>query len=318
MRADPIALTCADTGARARILPGYGFNLYSFEAVWDGPPREVLWSAPGFAEAPSGPSLSGTPILFPFGGRLRGRSFSFGGRTWEVGGLDDGQGNAIHGFVLDRPWEVVEHLPDRAVARFHASKVEPRILDWWPSDFVLTTSYQLAGGRLRCEHTVENPGDGPLPFGLAAHPYLRVPLADGSPAADCRITVPAGAWWPLAGMLPEGRTLPVAAGRDLRDGRRFADTFLDDVLGDLAVDGGRVTAHVDDPSGRRLALSFDPAFRACVVYNPPHRQAICIEPYSCVPDPFTLLRRRVDPGLRMLAPGASFRAWTELAPGTAR
>ena len=317
MRADPITLTCAETGARARILADYGFNLYSLELVWDGAPREVLWSAPGFAEAPSGPSLSGTPILFPFAGRLRGRSFPFAGKTWTVEGQDDGKGNAIHGFVLDRPWQVVEQAPHRAVARFHASQVAPRILDWWPSDFVLTTSYELAGGRLRCEHTVENPGDRPLPFGLATHPYLRVPLADGSAPGDCAITVPASSWWPLEAMLPMGRTLPVDGGRDLRAGRRFADTYLDDVLSDLAVEDGRVTARIDDPGGRALLASFDRAFRACVVYNPPHRQAICLEPYTCVPDPFTLVKRGVDAGLRLIAPGASFHVWSELAPAGA-
>jgi len=41
-----------------------------------------------------------------------------------------------------------------------------------------------------------------------------------------------------------------------------------------------------------------------VVYNPPHREAFCIEPYTCVPDPFALEAR----GLRVLAPGEQFQA----------
>ena len=54
-------------------------------------------------------------------------------------------------------------------------------------------------------------------------------------------------------------------------------------------------------------MSFDRAFRECVVYTPPHREAICIEPYTCVPDSLQLERQGVNAGLRVLAPGESFQ-----------
>ena len=52
-----------------------------------------------------------------------------------------------------------------------------------------------------------------------------------------------------------------------------------------------------------VELEFSDLFRECVVYTPPHRQAICIEPYSCLPGAFHLVDRQVDTGIRILEPG---------------
>ncbi|MDP9470620.1 MAG: aldose 1-epimerase, partial [Chloroflexota bacterium] len=64
------------SGSTASILPSLGFNCYNFQAVVTEDPVQVLWAAPDFGEPGSRPSRSGIPILFPFGGRLRGQSFT--------------------------------------------------------------------------------------------------------------------------------------------------------------------------------------------------------------------------------------------------
>ena len=76
------------------------------------------------------------PILFPFPGRISGTSFHFRGRDYPLQ-AGDGIGNAIHGFVLNRPWQVVEQSDHRVVGRFHAAKVDASLLEHWPADFEL-------------------------------------------------------------------------------------------------------------------------------------------------------------------------------------
>jgi len=225
---------------------------------------------------------------------LRGSHLNYRGQTYPLGS-DDGLGNAIHGFVLNRPWRVVEHLPQRAVGEFHASVDEPGLLRRWPADFRLVVSYEVAGSSLACEIDVQNPGDSPLPFALGTHPYFRVPLGSGGKADDCRVRVPAKEYWELVDMLPSGRKLPAEAARDLSAGLAFGRTKLDDVFTGLACQGGGVRTEISDPhSGRVLEVVFDDSFSECVVYNPPHREAICIEPYTSVPDAFELgLFRRI-------------------------
>lgn len=309
---EPIVLTDAASGATAKILSGFGFNCYSFQPTLGGEPIETLWSAPDFTTGQSKPSHSGIPLLFPFPGRLRGSHLNYRGQTYALGS-DDGLGNAIHGFVLNRPWRVIEHLPQRATAEFHASVDEPGLLRRWPADFRLTVSYEVAGASLVCDLKVHNSGDTALPFALGAHPYFRLPLGRGGNAGDCRVTVPAKEYWELVDMLPSGRRLPAEGGRDLTAGKAFAETKLDDVLTSLASEGGQVRTAINDPhTGRILEVVFDDSFTECVVYNPPHREAICIEPYTSVPDAFGLEAEGTKTGLRLLQPGESFSARFEI------
>ena len=57
-----------------------------------------------------------------------------------------------------------------------------------------------------------------------------------------------------------------------------------------------------------MTLEFNSTFRECVVYTPPHREAICIEPYTCLPGAFHLRDQGVDTGIRIVKPGESFTA----------
>lgn len=312
MLMEPITLTDAATGSSAKILSGLGFNCYSFQASLGGQSVEILWSEADFPSGQCKPSHSGIPILFPFPGRLRGSHLAYEGQTYPLGS-DDGRGNAIHGFVLNRPWRIVESLPHRAVGEFHASIDEPGLIRRWPTDFRLTVAYELRGNTLSAEVEVQNPGPARLPFGLGLHPYFRLPLNAGGQPEACQVTVPVSEYWELSNMLPTGRRLPADGLRALASGISFSQMQLDDVFTGLGVAAGRSLAIVEDArSGHTLELSFDAAFRECVVYNPPHREAVCIEPYTCVPDAYELQAAGIETGLRFLQPGEVFQTRFEI------
>lgn len=303
-----VTISDRSTGSTARILPGSGFNCFSFVAAIDGAEIETLWREPDFGPG-SRASRSGIPLLFPFPGRLAGDSFRFDGRTFTVTGAPVNGGNPIHGFVLDRPWRIAERSADRVAATFRASVDEPALLAQWPADFQITISYEVAGSSLRSVVLIENPGSSPLPFGFGTHPYFRLPLG-GPSADDCRITVPARSFWELRDMLPTGVILPVDPARDLQTPRPYRDLTADDVLTDLTPsDDGDIRTKIHDPhSGRTLTQTFDASFTECVVFTPAHREAVAIEPYTTVPDAFRLSGSGVPTGLRVLAPSASFQA----------
>ncbi|HVU88490.1 MAG TPA: aldose 1-epimerase [Pirellulales bacterium] len=303
---DVITLHDSTTGATARIAPQRGFNCFSYQPVVDGQPFEVLWTAEDFVAGGGKGSHSGIPILFPFPGRLRGTHFEFQGRTFALV-AGDGIGNAIHGFVIDRPWRVVEQTGTMAVAEFQAAKDGPELLAHWPADFRIAVAYELVGHALTSEVRIENTGDGTLPFGFGTHPYFRVPLGTDGSADNCVVNVPASSYWELKDMLPSGRKFPATGTRGLSLGMRFVETHLDDVFTDLTYAAGRALTTITDPTNHRtLEMSFDEQCRECVVYNPPHRQAICIEPYTCVPDAYALAEHDIETGLRVLNPGETF------------
>ncbi len=306
MSVEQASIECPQTGARAEILVGFGFNCFEYVTTTGGRPHDVLWSAPKFAAGGERPSHSGIPLLFPYPGRLRGTTLSYGGRSFPLEG-NDGRGNAIHGYVLNRPWSVVEHGASRIVGRFQASERDPSILSKWPADFILTVSYEFEAGALRSRITIENPDERPLPFGFGSHPYFRVPLGSEGSADACVVRVPVRRYWELVDMLPSGKKPAADGARGLAAGMKFADTKLDDVFTDVEFQAGRAAATIDDPAaGRRLTVEFDDKFTQCVVYNPPHREAICIEPYTCLPDQFSMAERGVIEAPDVLPPGGRF------------
>ncbi len=311
MSLEIVTISDAAAGSKAKVLPGVGFNCYGFSVQGSDGPLEVLWAAPDFTDGTAKPTGSGIPLLFPFAGRIRGTQFQFQGKQYELE-EGDGQGNAIHGFVFNRPWRVKEHAGDRVVGQFQASVDDESLVARWPADFRITVEYRIAGKTLTSDVLIENPDDKPLPFGFGMHPYFRVPLG-GSRADDCRVQIPVGNSWSLEELLPTGMTSVTPAVEALQSGLAVADMKLDNVFGDLQFDNHRLAATITDPdSGRTLSLAFGDEFTACVVFNPPHREAVCMEPYTTIPDPFTLRQEGHDPHLRILAPGESFRTQVQL------
>lgn len=306
MPIETIHLSDAATGAEAAILAGYGFNCYRFCVPAAGRPIDVLWSEPGFETGRKRASGSGIPLLFPYAGRIRGRTLPWHGRQWPLEG-DDHRGNAIHGYVLTRPWRVLEQSGRRAVGQFQASVDDPRLLDMWPADFRITASYELSGAALSSSFLIENPDERPLPFGFGTHPYFCVPLG-GARAETCLVELPVSERWELIEMLATGRRLPIVSAEAYRAGLPFGQMNFDDAFTALRFDGQWCRPRIVDPdSGRRLVVEFDRVFRECVVYNPPHRQAVCIEPLTWCPNGFELAERGIDAGLRILQPCESLQ-----------
>jgi len=327
------------SGASAEILVSQGFNCFRFTAMPAGQPVEVLYAPPDFASGQSRPSRGGIPLMFPFPGRIPGTTFTWEGEqyTLEAG---DALGNAIHGFAMWRPWRIIDQADNRLSGQFHAWRDDPSLKNRWPADFRLTAVYTLTANTLHAQYSIENPGDTPLPCGFGTHPYFRVPLGDATPlggrkADDCLVRLPVSARWELKDMLPTGRRLDLPDAEKYQAGQRYGDLTLDDVFtglqsgtGILPVSGqghaGPATkgipaddwceSSIHDPaSGRTIMQRFDRTFRECVVYTPPHREAICIEPLTCMPNSFELTRQGIDAGLRILDPGGSFTARVEIS-----
>jgi aldose 1-epimerase len=323
------------TGSEAKILVSLGFNCFSWRCATGDGPREMLWAHPNFTGGGERPSGSGIPLLFPFPGRIGGTRFEFDGRTFELE-PGDAYGNAIHGFVFNRPWRLVEQEPQRVVGEFQASVDDPTILRRWPSDFAIRVSYELRGNRLVSEVTYRNTGDGPLPCGFGTHTYFRLPLADGSKAADTIVTAPVSEYWEVANAIPTGKRIAVESERNLAAGLRLGDHQFDTVFTGIKADAdGKVRTTLRDPrSERTLVQTFGAEvappltppksgegkvkrgrFTQCVVYTPPHREAICLEPYTCVPDAMRLAAAGHETGLTVLEQGEAVKTVLELEVG---
>jgi aldose 1-epimerase len=91
---------------------------------------------------------------------------------------------------------------------------------------------------------------------------------------------------------------------------------LDDVLTDISTipgpDGLRECGTIQGDVKVAIQMACSPSFRELVVFTPPHRQAFCIEPYTCPTDAINLQARGVEAGWLTLPPGERWNAVVEM------
>lgn len=308
MPANIVRLTAADSGATAEVAVGLGFNCYSWKTPFAGDPvdkspRELLWAEPDFDDGEHRPSRSGIPLLAPFPGRIANAVFEWDGKRYEMEDTS-GAGHAIHGFAPRNPWRITEQTPESVTAEFRPTLDAPSAVDQWPGDYVMTATYSVVGSRLTFDLRVTNPGDKPLPFGFGTHAYFRLPLAESADPEATIVRASVDGLWESENMIPTGEVTPVTSDDPLCFGAPLGGREFDTPY--RFAPGATTTELVDPASGRRVRQTFDDSMKCCVIYTPGHREAICLEPYTNVPNPFNLEAEGVETGLRIIEPGDAY------------
>ncbi len=90
-------------GTRAEVWPALGCNCYR----WVTGGHEVLYADPQIFGS-GRPTRSGIPVLFPFPNRIRAGRFTWQGKEYEIPPGDQAGKNAIHGFVVQKPWRIID------------------------------------------------------------------------------------------------------------------------------------------------------------------------------------------------------------------
>lgn len=305
---------------RAEVWPDRGFNCLRWQIRQaDGRWADILFCSPDWEVNPV-PTRSGHPVLFPFPGRLRDGQFSFGNRTFQLPLNDSTKTHAIHGFTPRNPWAIDddeggEHSA-RVTGAFRSGVQYADAANQWPSDFDLLVTYTLAADRLRVDARILNPDSEPLPVGLGYHPYFRLPGVHDADIGGYVLKANVERVWETIDNLPTGATTELPAELDFRAGKPIGSTALDHVFTGVRGAPDRhglvELATLSHPKAMgRLRVLADPSFRNLVLFTPPHRHAVAIEPYSCSADAANLSARGIDTGWRVLAPREEWNARVE-------
>jgi aldose 1-epimerase len=315
-------LTDAARTVRAEVWPHCGFNCLRWQVRQpDGSWGSILYTAPEWETNPV-PTRSGHPVLFPFPGRLRYGRLPFQGKVYELPLNDSTKQHAIHGFTPRNPWRVTDSDGGDEWAfitgEFNLRKELPAAVGQWPSDFTLSLTYRLHANKLRVMTTVTNIGAAPLPFGLGFHPYFRLPgVTDPDISGHVLEAHVEQVWETHADNMPTGWRNDVAGELDFRQPRPIGTTALDYVFTAMNTPEPELSGLVEvavlshPAAAGTLRVMADPVFRELVLFTPPHRQAVAIEPYTCSADAANLWERGVDSGWRVLPPGGEWEGTVE-------
>lgn len=249
-------------------------------------------------------------VLAPWPNRLDGGSYDFDGRVLQLPLSEPHAGNAIHGLVRFANWEVAESGSAHAVMthRLHPQPGYPFLLD-------LRVAYALDAAGLTVVVEATNRGPDRCPFGAGAHPYVRVGERGVDPLT---LRSPAASWY-----RSDGRGIPVERCRcegtpnDFREPRAIGAARLDTAFTDLqrGTDGRAVVELAAPDGGRRVQVWMDPSFTHLMLFTgdtlagDARRRSLAVEPMSCAPNAF-----RTGDGLRVLAPGETFRGRWGIVP----
>jgi galactose mutarotase-like enzyme len=227
-----------------------------------------------------------SPVLFPFVGSIRNKTYRYLGQTYTMG---------QHGFARDMDFEVIESAAseqkESATAgtqneAWFALESTDETYQNYPFRFRLEIGYRLEGSSVTVMWKVKNIDEKEIYFSIGAHPAFFCPVHEGEKQTDCYI----GFWNPQGEKMQkfdstvmkieEGLVLNETAPYLLEDGLLPITEHLFDCNTLILEHGqaGRV-AFLDSSKQEFLAVEFDAPVVG--IWSPTGKQApfICIEPW---------------------------------------
>lgn len=277
--------------ARLLIAPGVGGAIAAYE--WRGGP--VLRTTPEDALSAGDVRRFSSYPLLPFSNRIAGATLHWNKVVYPLQRYLAEVPHAIHGNGWRRGWAVVAQAPARATLELLHTAAGTSAREW-PFAYRARQTFALARDALAMTLSITNAGDAPFPVGLGWHPFFP-----RNPATVLGFAA-AGVWRTDSTLLPT-RFDPVPASWDFAVPHAIAATTLDNCFA-----GWRPPATITWlDRGLAAAISADAACDHLVVFVPPDRDFLAIEPVTHMTDAFNRAAAGApSTGTRLLAPGATF------------
>jgi aldose 1-epimerase len=234
--------------------------------------------------------------LVPWPNRIRDGRYTFNGVTHQLALTEPARHNATHGLARYAPWVLVDKKSDTVTNHV---RIHPQ--PGWPGTLDTRITHRVGEDGLAVTVEATNVGDGELPFGYGAHPYLTV---GESTVDEVALTLPAASYLEVDDRLLPIKISPVdSTAYDLRGGAVLGSLTLDTAMTDLARDSDgrwRVKLVLGD---RYAEVWGDETMRWVQIFTGgPHRDwSIAVEPMTCGPDAFNAGPTNGD--MKVIAPG---------------
>ncbi|MDQ2753966.1 MAG: aldose 1-epimerase family protein [Actinomycetota bacterium] len=246
------------------------------------------------------PSGGRGQLLAPWPNRVGDGRYRFDDDEHQLALNELPDGHAIHGLLRWVPWRAVE-VASTAVTFRQVILAQPGYP--WMVEVMVTWSINEEG--LRCHCQALNVGTKVAPWGMGAHPYLRV----GDQVDEAMLGLDASTCYDNDDRhLPIGRRPTAGTPVDFTSPRLIGGAVLDECYTDLGRNPAGWAEATITGGGRQVRLICDQAFGYLMVFTgdtlalEQRRRGLAVEPMSCAPDAF-----RSGDGLIRLVPGESWQ-----------
>lgn len=215
--------------------------------------------------------------LAPWANRIDNGRWTLDGAMQQLDITEPSKNNASHGLLRNTGYEPLQHEEGRVV-------LEGTVFPQHGYPFLVRhrVEYRIDDdGGLRVRQTLANDSEGPAPFVLGAHPYLR--LGDVE-TGELMLTVHAASRLVTDERLIPRSSAPAEGEWDLSAGRLVSTLDLDSAYTDLVFEDGHAHATLTAPDGRSAWLWQDNRCRYTHVFvtrrYPGRQVAVALEPQT--------------------------------------
>jgi aldose 1-epimerase len=264
------------TGNRCVVTPELG-GIVRQLSLRKGVSLYSILKVPGTPLALQKDDSSASALLFPFASRIPGGKYTFEDRVYQLSLNEDSFPNAIHGLVRDKQFEVVEKTADENAATLVLGYKLNGQLPGYPFEVNFSVQYKLAAsGAFSLTYKAENLGSTPCPVMFGWHPYFQL----GNEKADAwTIKIPSDTQVTLNDdLMPDGTTAfdgetPLAIYHTTLDACFIAKGGSKKVVTELNSKNQKLNLKITQEAGAGK-------FNYIVIYTPPTRDCIAIEPLT--------------------------------------
>jgi len=287
------------TGEKVVILPEIGATLVELELIC-GNKLVQLIHLPGQKSIHEN-DLYPSALLAPWVNRVRNGNYSFEGRNYQLPINEQNLGNAIHGFLSRKPFEVFEKKSTHELAEVSFIHNYTGDFQGFPFPFLFTLTYRLnKHGVFSVHFNCKNTGDSHMPFACGWHPYFKI--------ANAEIRHLEIKFRPTLKYISDAQMIPLTEETvSFPMPVRFSETTLDHVF-KLESQADHLTELTDTQSKISLFLKQNSAeFPYLVVFAPSSENCVAIEPMTGNTDAFN-----TGDGLKVLSPNEDFTSLVEI------
>jgi aldose 1-epimerase len=240
----------------------------------------------GFADDELPPAYNGA-VLAPWPNRIRDGRWTWNGHHYQLPVTETATSSALHGLVSDVLWQ-----PDSVEADAVTLSVAIAPSAGYPFELRVTVAWSLSDDGLRCQLGALNTGLEPAPFGVATHPFFRLPDAR---VDDLDLMLPAGQWLETdSNLLPLALRPTANSDLDFTEPRPLGGLRLDTAFTAVAPDFSGSSAAVLSSRGSAVTIWAEPDFTWWQLYTSDYfepgserlRRSLAVEAMTCGPDAF--------------------------------